>query len=76
VIDSSSKRANVPIILRDIMEAVMESGPITMPLHLQIAAWHDDQMRSGSGTVTRLDIGDIKTVHVPRQVLLHKLDPC
>ncbi len=28
-------------------------------------------MRSGSGT--RLDIGEIKTVLVPRQALLHKL---
>ncbi len=51
--------------------------PVAMPLHLRIvaAAWHDDQMRSGSAT--RLDIGEIKTVLVPRhwQALLHKLDP-
>ncbi len=51
----------------------MESGSITVPLHLRIAAWHDDQMRSGSAT--RLDIGQIKTVLVPRQALLQKLDP-
>jgi hypothetical protein len=49
VIESSSKRANVPIIFIDIMEEVMDIGPVTMPLHLRIAAWHDDQMRSGSG---------------------------
>jgi hypothetical protein len=68
VIACSSKRANVPIIFRDIIEEVMESGPVTMPLHLRITAWHDDQMQSGSAT--RLDIGDIKTVLVPRQALL------
>jgi hypothetical protein len=73
VIESSSKRANVPIIFRDIMEEVMESRPVTMPLHLRIAAWHDDHMRSWSAT--RLDIGAIKTVLVPRQALLQKLDP-
>jgi hypothetical protein len=73
VIEYSSKRANLPIIFRDIIEEVMESGPVTMSLHLRIAAWHDDQMRSGSGT--RLDIGEITTVLVPRQALLHKLDP-
>jgi hypothetical protein len=64
MIEYSSKRANVPIIFSDIMEEVMESGPVIMPLHLGIAAWHDDQMRSGSGT--RLDIGEIKTVLMPR----------
>jgi hypothetical protein len=74
VIESSSKRGNVPIIFREIMQEVMESRPVTMPLHLRMAAWHDDQMRSGSGT--RLDIGEIKTVLVPRQALLHRLDPC
>jgi hypothetical protein len=73
MIESSSKRANVPITFRDIMEEVMESEPVTMPLHLRIAAWHDGQMRSGSAT--RLDIGKIKTVLVPRQALLQKLDP-
>ncbi len=51
----------------------MESGPVTMPLHLRITAWHDDQLCSWSAT--RLDIGEIKTVLVPRQALLHELDP-
>jgi hypothetical protein len=60
VIASSSKRANVPFIFREIMEEVMESGPVTMPLHLRIAAWLDDQRRSVSAA--RLDIGEIKTV--------------
>jgi hypothetical protein len=73
VIESPSKRANVPILFRDMMKEVMESGPVTMPLYLRIAAWHDDQLRSGSGT--RLDIGEIMTELVPRQASLHKLDP-
>ncbi len=55
------------------MEKVMESGPVTMPLHLKIGAWPDDQKQSGSAT--RLDIGEIKMVLVPRQALLQKLDP-
>jgi hypothetical protein len=65
VIASSSKRANVPIIFWDVMEEVMESWPVTMPLHLRIAAWHNDQMRSA----TRLDMGEIKKVLVPRQAI-------
>jgi hypothetical protein len=65
VIESSSKQANVPILFRDMMEEVMEIGPVSMPLHLRIAAWHDDQLRSGSGT--HLGIGEIKPVLVPRQ---------
>jgi hypothetical protein len=73
MLESSFKRANLPIIFRDIMEEVMESGPVTMPLHLRITAWHDDQMRSRSAT--RLDIDDITTVLVPRQALLQNLDP-
>ncbi len=44
-----------------------------MPLHLRIAVWHDNQMLSGSAA--RLDIGEIKTVFVPRKSLLQKLDP-
>ncbi len=51
----------------------MESGQVIMPLHLRIAAWHDDRRRSGYAA--RLDIGDIKTVLVPRQALLQSLDP-
>ncbi len=34
VIEYSSKRAYVPIIFHDIMMEVMESWPVTMPLHL------------------------------------------
>ncbi len=34
VIESASKRANVPILFRDMIEEVMESGPVNMPLHL------------------------------------------
>jgi hypothetical protein len=69
VFETSSKRANVQFIFRDIMEEVMKSGPVTLPLHLRIAAWHDDQMRSGSATC--LDICEIKTV----QASLQRLDP-
>ncbi len=36
VIESSSKRANVPILFRDMMEEVKESGPVTMPLHPRV----------------------------------------
>jgi hypothetical protein len=55
------------------MEEVMESGSVTMPLHLRIAARLDCLMPSRSAT--RLDIGEIKTVLVPRQAFLHELDP-
>ncbi len=38
VVMTASKRANVPIIFRDMMEEVMECLPHTLPLHLKIAA--------------------------------------
>jgi hypothetical protein len=57
VIMYASKRANIPFIFQDIIEEVMESLPLNMPLHLRITAWHDDQRLSVSAT--SLDIGEI-----------------
>jgi hypothetical protein len=47
VLTTSSKRANVPIEFRDMMEEIMECGPRTLALHLKIAAWHEDMWRLG-----------------------------
>ena len=38
VVMTSSKRSNVPIEFRDMMEEIMECGPRTLALHLKIAA--------------------------------------
>jgi hypothetical protein len=73
MLTTSSKRANVPIELRDMMEEIMECGPQTLALHLKIAAWHEDILRLGQSQ--RLALGDLKTILVPRQALLKRLDP-
>jgi hypothetical protein len=65
VLTTSSQRANVPIELRDMMEGIMECGPRTLPLHLKIALWHEDMRRLEQSP--RLDLGDLKTILVPRQ---------
>jgi hypothetical protein len=73
VLTTSSKRANVAIKLRDMMEEIMECWQRTLALHLKIAAWHEDIRRLGQ--CPRLDLGDLKTILVPRQALLKRLDP-
>ncbi len=73
VVMTSSKRSNVNIEFRDMMEEIMECWPWTMALHLKIAAWHDDLRRLGQAP--RLDLGELKTILVPRQALLKRLDP-
>ena len=73
VLTTSSKRAKVAIELRDMMEEIMECGQRTLALHLKIAAWHEDIRRLGQ--CPRLALGDLKTILVPRQALLRRLDP-
>jgi hypothetical protein len=73
VLTTSSKRANVPIKLLDMMEEIMECGPRTLALNLKIAAWHEDMRRLGQSP--SLALGDLKTIPVPRQALLKRLDP-
>jgi hypothetical protein len=51
----------------------MGCGPRTLPLHLKIAAWHEDVRRLGQ--CPRLALGKLKTILVPRQALLKRLDP-
>ncbi len=71
VLTTSSKRSNVQIELRDMLEEIMECGPRTLGLHLKIAAWHEDMLRLEQSS--RLDLGDLKTILVPRQVLLKRI---
>jgi hypothetical protein len=70
---TSSKCSNVPITLRDMMKEIMKRGPRTLALHLKIAAWHDNLRRLGQAPC--LDLGELKTILVPRQALLKRLDP-
>jgi hypothetical protein len=70
---TSSKSSNVPIKFLDMMEEIMECGPRTLALHLKIAAWHDDL--KWLGQAPRLDLSEVKTILVPRQALLKRLDP-
>ncbi len=73
VLTPASKRTNVAIDLRDMMEEIMECWQRTLALHLKIAAWHEDILRLGQ--CPRLALGDLKTILVPRQALLRRLDP-
>ena len=73
VLTTASKRANPAIELQDMMEEIMECGQRTLPLHLKIAAWHEDVRRLGQRP--RLALGELKTILVPRQALLKRLDP-
>jgi hypothetical protein len=70
---TSSKRSNVPIEFRDMVEEIMECWPPTLALHLKIAAWHDDLRRPGQAPY--FDLSELKTILVPRQALLKRLDP-
>ncbi len=51
----------------------MECGPRTLALHLKIAAWHYDL--KWLGQAPHLDLSEVKTILVPRQALLKRLDP-
>jgi hypothetical protein len=73
VLTTASKRANLAIELRDMMEEIIECWQRTLPLHLKIAAWHEDVWRLGQRP--RLALGELKTIIVPRQALLKRLDP-
>jgi hypothetical protein len=73
VLTTASKRANVAIESRDMMEEIMECGQRKLALHLKIAAWHEDIRRMGQ--CQRLALGNLKTILVPRQALLKRLDP-
>ncbi len=48
VLTTSSKRANVAIELRNMMDEIMECGHRILALHLKIAAWHENIWRLGS----------------------------
>ncbi len=47
----------------------------TLPLHLKIAAGHDDQRRLGQASRLAGDLDELKTILMPRQALLKRLDP-
>ena len=62
------------VIFRDMMEVVLESGPPQAPLHLRVKvfAYHGDRVRAGDALPPELL--DLKTVLMPRQWFLKKLD--
>ena len=55
------------------MEEVMSSGHPKTPLHLKVLAYHGN--RVASGRALPLNLLDLKTVLMPRQWFLAKLDP-
>ncbi len=57
VLATASKRANLAIELRDMMEEIMEYGQRTLALHLKIAAWHEDVRQLGQ--CPRLALGEL-----------------
>ncbi len=58
---------------RDVMIEVEESGDIGTPLHLKLVIYHENRIREGLDMP--LDWSDTKTVLLPRQHLLKKMDP-
>jgi hypothetical protein len=52
----------------------METSEAHTPLHLKIKAWHKNQKRSGEPP-SSTKVFDFKSVILPRQHLLKKLDP-
>ena len=66
---------NPLVVYRDLMEVVMESGAPNAALHLKIVAMHEDRIREGEDHDTIIRLADLKTVLMPRQWLLKKLDP-
>ena len=68
-----STRVETLVLLRDMLQEVMESGARDAPLHLKILAKHEDNMAAGEEFILRL--ADLRLVLMPRQWLLKKLDP-
>ena len=56
-----------------IVEKVMPSGHPRVPLHLKVLAYHNNRIASGQALLPKLL--DLKTVLMPRQWFLTKLDP-
>jgi hypothetical protein len=73
VLTTSSKRADVAIELRDMTEEIMKCWHRALAIHPKTAAWHEDIRRLEQSP--RQTLGDLKTLLVPRQALLKKLDP-
>jgi hypothetical protein len=72
VMSFSSKKPNIPILYRDMMEEIMECRTQATPLHPKIATWHDNSIRTGHELPFGSD--QVKSVLMPRQALLKKLD--
>jgi hypothetical protein len=45
VVDHSPKKPSIVTLFCDMLEEIMECG--TRPLHLKIAAWHEERKRHG-----------------------------
>ena len=51
VLETSNRLRNPLVILRDLLEVVMESGAPKAPLHLKIVAMHEDLREQGQDTI-------------------------
>ncbi len=52
---------------------ILEAGFEDAQLHLRLVAWHEDNVLSGK--TTSLKIETVRTLLMPRQHVLRKLDP-
>ena len=57
----------------ELVTAISAAGAPSTALHLRVNAYHDD-LKRGGGKVP-LQVADIKSVLMPRQAFLRKLDP-
>ena len=73
ILTTSTSKRNPEIIYRDMMEQVMESGRARTPLHLKVLAYYND--RIAQREQLPLELHELKSVLMPRQWWLRKLDP-
>ncbi len=70
---TSTSKARLDVLFRDMVRTVLESGTAESPLHLKIVAYHDDRLREGAALP--IELLELKQVFMPTQWFLKKLDP-
>ena len=73
IVATSTSKRNPDLIYNAMMDRVMESGRAQAPLHLKALAYHHD--RTAQRERLPLELHELKTVLMPRQWWLEKLDP-
>ena len=73
ILETCTSKYYPEIIDRDLMEEIMECWNRSTQLHLKIVVYHAYAIRAGDAIP--IELLELKTVLMPRQWLLYKLDP-